>query len=291
MTKSRQGQLRDLVIEVLAEEAMRYLEVLLDEHNLPEVPDNHRDKLKQAAYDVAATRSLGELYYLAWCSARDAAAAAQRNPQAPKLNMTVHGVNRFESRAQEALDRTRGLRRFNPKADLELAAITRTIFLRILRRDPFSTSVGDIDWPPPIADTDEPQAPPNAARATGSNGGTDFPHLHCSACGHLVPSHEAWMWVGVRDAFAYLQESDKAQTGREHIDHLLNDLPARWGVGHSDCGPDGDALHEVRMPQTHRAFLTWAADIIQSRWIGGTDLRALLTEAATYAGRFDNHMQ
>lgn len=99
------------------------------------------------------------------------------------------------------------------------------------------------------------------------------------------------MWVNVRDAFQYLHDSDQAHTGREYIEHLVNDPSARWGVGHSPCGPDGDALHEVRMPQTHRAFLIWAADIIQSRWIGGTDLRALLTEAATHTGRFANHTQ
>lgn len=291
MTKTRQGELRDLMIEVLAEEAIRYLEVLLDEHNLPNVPDNHRDRLKQAAYDIAATRSLGELYYLAWCSARDAATAAQRNPQASRLNMTVHGVNKFESRAREALDRTRELRRFNPKADLELAAITRTIFLRILGCDAFTTSVEDIEWPPPIPDTGESHGLPHSGHPVDVAGGTDFPHLHCSGCGDLVPAREAWMWVNVRDAFAYLHDSDQAQSGREHIEHLLNDHPARWGVGHSPCGPDGDALHEVRMPQTHREFLTWAADIIQSRWIGGTDLRALLTEAATYTSRFTNHTQ
>ena len=197
--------------------------------------------------------------------------------------MTVHGVNRFESRAQQALDRTRELRCFNAKADLELAAITRTLFLRVLRRDPFTTSVDDIDWPAPIPDTDSGQT-------TGPYSHTDFPHLHCSVCADLVAAREAWMWVDVKDAFRYLHDADNARTtGRDHIEHLINDTPALWGIGHSECGPDEGALYEIRMPTTHRAFLTWAAEITQSRWIGGTDLRALLTEAATYTRRFDNH--
>jgi hypothetical protein len=104
MTASRQQHLVEVAVEVLVEETIRYFEHLLDEHHLPEVPDNHRDKLVEAAHEVARVRPLSELYNLAWRSARDAAAAAQRNPQALKANMTVHGVNRFESNAQRALN-------------------------------------------------------------------------------------------------------------------------------------------------------------------------------------------
>ncbi|MFC4859500.1 hypothetical protein [Actinophytocola glycyrrhizae] len=288
MTKFRQGQLRDLAIEVLAEETVRYLDVLLQEHNLPAAPANHKDRLKRAAYDIAAIRPLGELYYLAWCSARGAAAAAQKNPRASKVNMTVHGVNQFESRARAALDRTRELRQFNRKAGLELAAITRTTFLHVLGSDPFTTSVDDINWPPPVPEASELLIDPYLDHRVKVAADTDFPHLRCSICGEHVPIGEAWIWVDIKDAFQYMHTSSQASTPEDHVDLMINHHRAPWGIGHSDCGPDTGALHDLRMPHTHRAFLAWTAEVLKYRWIDGTDLRAFLSEAATSTGRFGN---
>jgi hypothetical protein len=271
MTTSQQKQLRDIAIEMVAEEAMRYLEVLLDEYNLPEIPENHREKLRKTSYDVAAIRSLGELYYLAWCSARDGATAAQRNPQAPKLNMTIHSINRFESRSQDALDVNRQLRHFGPKSNLELAAITRTVFLRILRFDPFRTNIEDFEWPTPLVDT-------------------EFSYLRCSVCDDTVPIDDASMWVDVQQAFQYLSKFKDPQTpNHEYIEKLLNHRPASWSVGHDACQPEAGAPYQASVPQTHGAFLSWIADLIQFRWVNGTDLRDLLTEAAACSGRFDSH--
>ncbi|MTD59374.1 hypothetical protein [Amycolatopsis pithecellobii] len=51
--------------------------------------------------------------------------------------MTTHADNRFESYAQQALNPAHEVKPFGPKTGLELAAMTRTLFLRVLNRAPF----------------------------------------------------------------------------------------------------------------------------------------------------------
>jgi hypothetical protein len=294
LTDARQQQMQDLIVELLAEEALRYLAALLDEHNLPQVPENHWDKLVEAAYEVARHRPLSQLYNLAWRSARDAAAAAQRNPQAPAANMTAHAVNRFESYAQQALNPVYEIKPFGPKAGLELAAMTRTLFLRVLNRDPFATSLPDIGWPEPAPasrdDTDDdPRAATPATRTATepSSASSDLGVLCCGVCGFPVQPADAWIWVDVHSAVTFLEHQKEARTFENYLEGLEQQPPRScWGVGHSECGPDEGALHDVRLPASHRELLAWTADMLSHRWINGTDLAALLHEAADRSGRF-----
>lgn len=294
LTSTRQQQMQDLVVELLAEETLRYLAVLLDEHNLPQVPENHWDKLVEAAYEVARIRPLSQLYNLAWRSARDAAAAAQRTPYAPKTNMTTHAVNRFESYAQQALDLAYDIKPFGRKAGLELSAMTRTLFLRVLNRDPFATSLPDVGWPAPSptnaneADHD-PWATTPDPRSTAQSGtaSSDLGILRCGVCGFPVQPADAWIWVDVHAAVAFLEYQKKVRTFENYIDSLEEQPPrSQWGIGHSECGPDDGALHDVRLPTGLRELLAWTADMLSHRWINGTDLAALLREAANRTGRF-----
>jgi len=293
LTAARQAQMQELVVELLAEETLRYLAVLLEEHNLPQVPENHWDKLVEAAYAVARIRPLSQLYNLAWRSARDAAAAARRNPQAPETNMTAHAVNRFESYAQQALNPTYEIKPFGPKAGLELAAMTRTLFLRVLNRDLFTTGLADIDWPDPLpiswdeADDDPwAAAPPPHIAAAPSSTTSDFGQLRCGICSFPVQPEDAWLWVNIQSALAFLDHENKDHTAESYLEQR----PPRsyWALGHNECGPDQGALHDVRLPTSHRELLAWTADLLNNRWVHGTDLEDLLREAANQTGRFTN---
>lgn len=284
LTASRQQELLATAVEVLAEETVRYFEYLLDEHNLPAVPDNHRDKLVEAAHTAASVRPLSELYNLAWRSARDAAAAAQRNPQAPRTNMTVHGVNRFESNAQRALDLRVEIKPYGPVSGLELSAMTRTLFLRVLQQDPFSTSVMEIEetLPPPAI------GEPEQDLSADSDVESDFGQLACTECGFPVPQQDAWLWVEVREAFTYLEKKARSLEAADLRQAFLEQWPASWKLSHTACGSDIGAVCEIRLPTTYRALVSWTATILQerSKWIHGSDFAALLAEAAQHTGRF-----
>ena len=142
--RTRQGQieLADLTRELIAGETRRYFQDQLDEHNLPDVPDNHESRLMEAMRSVAAQRPLGETYNLAWRAVRAGAASAQANPRAPLANMTTHAVNRFESFAQSATtDPTWEIKKFGQDKRVPLSALTRTVFLRLFGTDPMTTAV------------------------------------------------------------------------------------------------------------------------------------------------------
>lgn len=141
MTALRQSDLLDLVSEVIAAETLRYFQFQLDEHNLPPVPDNHQVRIEDAAERLGQVRSLSVGYNLAWQSARAAAAAAQANPRAPRPNMTTHGVNMFEDKAQQAVaDPTYATKVFRADSRLPLTPLTRLVFMSVLATDPMTTS-------------------------------------------------------------------------------------------------------------------------------------------------------
>lgn len=161
LTATRQEALLDLVTTLIAAETVRYFEFQLDTHNLPPVPDNHRARMTEAASRLGEVRSLGEAYNVAWRAARDAAAAAQRQLRAPKVKMTVHGLNMFETHAQAALDLSRDVPAYRPDNRVPLAALTRTVFHTILGADPSTTSRRDISdrLPAPAAPMPASAAP------------------------------------------------------------------------------------------------------------------------------------
>ncbi|MEV6866664.1 hypothetical protein AB0M44_37420 [Streptosporangium subroseum] len=159
MTQDRQIDLLRLIERLIGEETIRYFDFLIEDHNLPPVPDNHRPRLVEAAMQVARHRRLGQTYCLAWQAARDAAVGAQKHPRAPKGNMTTHGVNQFEEKCQRAIaDPSMRLGDWHEDNRLPLSALTRLVFLSLLKADPFLTSRSDIAaaLPPPCREADDP---------------------------------------------------------------------------------------------------------------------------------------
>ncbi|MFI7058334.1 hypothetical protein ACIBLB_40325 [Streptosporangium canum] len=158
MTQARQADLLHLVERLIGEETIRYFDFLIEDHNLPPVPDNHRPRPVEAAMQVARHRRLGQTYCLAWQAARDAAVGAQKHPRAPKSNMTTHGLNQFEEKCQRAIaDPSLRLGDWHEDSRLSLSALTRLVFLSLLRADPFQTSRSDIAaaLPPPCREADD----------------------------------------------------------------------------------------------------------------------------------------
>jgi len=90
----QQQQLVEAAVELLTGETIRYFEYLLDEHSLPAVPDKITGTTRRGRphrrTSPAAVRAVQPGVTI----------RAGRTPQAPRANMTVHGVNRFESNAQ-----------------------------------------------------------------------------------------------------------------------------------------------------------------------------------------------
>ncbi|MEV6439830.1 hypothetical protein [Streptomyces anulatus] len=139
----RQEQLLALVQELIAAEALRYLDTQLGKRHLPPVPDTHLGRLKDFTLHGSEVFTLGELNNLVWRAARSAADAAQRNPQAPRVNMSVFAVNCLETYLQQtssAGEERQPIRpyTFDPS---NLAALTRTVFYTVLKTDPFTTGV------------------------------------------------------------------------------------------------------------------------------------------------------
>ncbi|MFJ6755806.1 hypothetical protein ACIQNK_12390 [Streptomyces sp. NPDC091273] len=139
LTVEDQKQLLDLTRELIAAEAVRYFDYQLELRHLPPVPDNHVARLKEAADRAAATYPLGVLNNFAWLGAVRAADAAQKNPRAPRANMTTHGVNIFENKVEEALRAP--TRTTKPYEHDHLASMTRTVFFTILESNPFTTGL------------------------------------------------------------------------------------------------------------------------------------------------------
>ncbi|MEY8043587.1 helix-turn-helix transcriptional regulator [Saccharopolyspora cebuensis] len=163
LTESRQHELIELAYELVAEEAIRYLNIQLDEYKLPPVPDGHRSKLFDAARKAASRetppfRPLGVLYNIAWQAAKGAAAAAHAHPRAPKEKMTVHAVNKFESLTEKAASSDWIVKPNNGWSNVELSGMTRTLFYRIVDSNPYLVSIPEImsTLPEP---TPEPEPP------------------------------------------------------------------------------------------------------------------------------------
>ncbi|MFI5657449.1 hypothetical protein [Streptomyces sp. NPDC051684] len=176
LTTGRQEDLLVLATELIAEEALRYFDHRLVELNLPDIPENQQNRLKDAAYRVAGARSLGQVYNLVWQATRAAAEGAQKHPRAPRANMTTHALNRFESLAQRACEESDWTPKpFSEIAGLGLAAMTRVLFYGVLDQPPLTTSLTDVS-----------AALPPAARGTapcpeGIDGSLALLHSHPDA--------------------------------------------------------------------------------------------------------------
>ncbi|MGW7603205.1 hypothetical protein [Streptomyces antimycoticus] len=164
LTAGQHDDLLALTQELIAEEALRYFTSRLEDLNLPTVTDNHVERLREATYKVARHRPLGEIYNLMWRSTRAAAESAQKNPRAPRVNMSTHAVNQFETHAQRAVtEPTWPIKAFGEVAGCGPSALIRTLFYTVLDLNPLETSLPDIEQvlPEPAP---EPPAPASETR-------------------------------------------------------------------------------------------------------------------------------
>ncbi|MCX4971036.1 hypothetical protein OHA98_41215 [Streptomyces sp. NBC_00654] len=173
MKATRQEDLLALAHELIAGEAIRYFTNQLDELNLPDVPANHTARLGDAVGKVSAHRPLNEIYNLAWRAVRSAAAAAQKNPRAPRANMTTYAVNQLESLAKRAVDEPDwSLKAFSEDPRCSAAAMTRVLFFNVLDANPLEATLPSLraSLPAPIPEYDggaaEPDSAPTPVRET-----------------------------------------------------------------------------------------------------------------------------
>ncbi|WP_327255795.1 hypothetical protein [Streptomyces sp. NBC_01244] len=146
MTAGEQDELLAVAHELLVAEGLRYFEHRLEEVRLPAVPDNHVARLRTALGKVAECRPLGEIYNLVWRVTRGAAEAAQKNPQAPRANLSTHALNQFEGHVQRAVDEPGWeIKPFSEIQGLGLAAMTRTLFYNVLDVHPCETSLAELE--------------------------------------------------------------------------------------------------------------------------------------------------
>ncbi|MFF0509142.1 hypothetical protein ACFYUH_36930 [Streptomyces fimicarius] len=177
LTAGQHDDILSLARELIAEETLRYLTTRLAELNLPAVTENHTERLSEAAYKVARHRPLGEIYNLAWRATRTAAESAQKNPRAPRVNMSTHAVNQFETHALRAVTEPAWpIKPFGEVAGCGLSAMTRTLFYTVLDRQPLETSVPDIaqGLPQPAPEPDVSPDDPAAALETSAADSDDW---------------------------------------------------------------------------------------------------------------------
>ncbi|GAA1306778.1 hypothetical protein GCM10009647_026600 [Streptomyces sanglieri] len=164
LTAGQHDDLLSLAQELIAEEALRYFTSRLEDLNLPTVTDNHVERLREAAYKVARHRPLAEIYNLAWRSTRSAAESAQKNPRAPRANMSTHAVNQFETHALHAVtDPAWPIKAFGEVTGCGPSAMARTLFYTVLDMHPLETSLTDIEQALPEP---APEPPTPAGEAT-----------------------------------------------------------------------------------------------------------------------------
>ncbi|MEU6949512.1 hypothetical protein ABZ957_30405 [Streptomyces sp. NPDC046316] len=180
MKAGRQDDLLALAQELIASEAIRYFTNRLDELNLPDVPPNHTARLMDAVEKVAAHRSLGEIYNLVWRTTSAAAEAAQKNPRAPRANMTTFAVNKLESLAKRAVDEPDWS--INPFSEIQrygVAAMTRVLFFNVLDANPFEATLASLraSLPEPVPEYDDVAAEPETDPSPRGAVAADLPWM------------------------------------------------------------------------------------------------------------------
>lgn len=139
-------ELRDLARMLVAEEAIRYFRSQLTEHGFPDPAEHHLETLRSHAERGSHHFSLGQLYRMAWTSARNAASAYERNRGMSKEKAAAHGVNSFVQWVQRGLDAPDDLGdHFREDFDLPLSAATDVVFRLVLGLNPMRALPEDID--------------------------------------------------------------------------------------------------------------------------------------------------
>jgi hypothetical protein len=206
----RREELLLLLEELIAAEALRYFDLQLEKRHLPPVPDNHLARLKDVAQRGSSTLSLGELNNLVWRAARSAADAAQRNPQAPRANMSTFAVNCLETYVQQALADPQPIKPYTFDASL-LAALTRTVFYTVLNADPFTTGVVQADQILP-----EPEPPAGPCEAEERHQAEERPKADVETAGEASDDKEMDKAI-----LAWLAGHRSEWTAKDFTDHLL----------------------------------------------------------------------
>ncbi|MFF7251381.1 hypothetical protein ACFZBU_46900 [Embleya sp. NPDC008237] len=217
MTTARRQELITLVVEVIADEVLRYFAEQLTRRNLPPVPENHRVRLRDAARRGASVRPMADLVMLAWRAVQKGAVAARTHPRAPKPNMTVHAVNQLESDVQKATADPK--HHVKPASwHLELAPLTRTLLPAVLDVDPYTVRVPDLvaSLPPPIV------------LPTQRDGDADDEEGKCELDGDR--------------AFTRLSTNMDAWDGEDFRELLERHVEMHAEAVECDCGTSGHAL-------------------------------------------------
>ncbi|MGW9072045.1 hypothetical protein ACWGQT_21700 [Streptomyces yangpuensis] len=145
MTADGQSEVVAVAHELLTAEGLRYFAHRLEQVRLPPVPDHHVARLRAAMGKAADHRPLGEIYNLVWRATRAAAEAAQKNPQATRVNLSTHALNQFEGHVQRAVDEPDWeIRPFQEVLGFGLAAMTRTLFSDVLDMPPLETGLAEV---------------------------------------------------------------------------------------------------------------------------------------------------
>ena len=205
----RREQLLVLVQELIAAEAARYLDQQLAKRHLPVVPENHGERLR-SVFHLASTRmSLGEVINVVWRAVRSASDAAQQHPYAPRANMSTAALNSIETGVQAAMDGGKPLKpySFDPG---QLAALTRTVFYRVLEANPFEETAAQMIAALPQPDPEPQAAEPRLDRVPRQpEHGTRLEH---------VPEGPA---ASKAEALAYLSAHRATWSVDDFIDHLV----------------------------------------------------------------------
>lgn len=145
MWSTERSELKALACQVVAEEAARYLTSEVAAHNLPLLTDKNNEALKLITERGASQFSLGQLYGFAWRAARDASSAYQRNRGMSGENAITHGLRKYETYMQAALDDPGSMKDpFNESRAVPLSAVTRLLFNELFGLNPMTATPQDV---------------------------------------------------------------------------------------------------------------------------------------------------
>lgn len=110
----------------------------------------------------------------------------------------------------------------------------------------------------------------------------------CDVCSQPVEDGEGSLYVRFSDLNAYRREQaewDAAHPGSAFDLAALMQMPRRapWWIHHDRCQPedDADGYHiDVERIRTWRAMVGWTAHLMEKNWLGNTNWRSVLGNAA-----------
>ena len=122
----------ELAVSVLAGEAMRYLNHVVQRHRLPEANRDQSARFEVAARVALASYSLGQCYFLLWRAAKDGAAATKRNPMS-LADGTGHAVNQFQRNVKWSGERGWEVKEYGAVRELPFTWQAQVLFERTLK--------------------------------------------------------------------------------------------------------------------------------------------------------------